>query len=110
MKRLATRVHAMCVATTILFTAQFYHLNHKTVITIDKRAWQEQYAPICLNGLTVFVKNDFAPQKGYRYATVIIDPQCKRVPWFCHGCSRADFWPFSTCWERGDAERSNLSQ
>jgi transposase len=38
--------------------------------------------------------DEFAIQKGHRYATVIVEPSCKRVLWVGRGRGRADIRPF----------------
>ncbi len=38
--------------------------------------------------------DEFAIQKGHRYATVVVDPERKRVLWVGRGCSRAEVRPF----------------
>ena len=38
--------------------------------------------------------DEFAIQKGHRYATVIVEPACKRVLWVGRGRSREDVRPF----------------
>jgi transposase len=94
--RLAQSVHRMCQATTIRFTAQFFALNWKTVKAIDKRVLEEQDAERSLDGVRLLAIDEFAIQKGHRYATVVFAPRCKRVLWVGRGRGRADIRPFFT--------------
>jgi transposase len=42
----------------------------------------------------VIALDEFAIQKGHRYATVIVEPTRKRVLWVGRGRGRADVRPF----------------
>ncbi|MCC6428640.1 MAG: ISL3 family transposase [Phycisphaerales bacterium] len=47
-----------------------------------------------LDGLTLLAMDEFAIHKGHRYATVVIDPTCKRVLWVGKGRDRGSLRPF----------------
>ena len=44
--------------------------------------------------MMVIAMDEFAIQKGHRYATVIVEPQRKRVLWVGRGRGREDVRPF----------------
>jgi transposase len=50
--------------------------------------------PVDLDGLEVIALDEFAIQKGHRYATVIVEPMRKRVLWVGRGRGREDIRPF----------------
>ena len=50
--------------------------------------------PPNLDGVRLLAMDEFAIQKGHRYATVVVDPERKRVLWVGRGRSRADVRPF----------------
>ena len=50
--------------------------------------------PVDLSGVEQIVMDEFAIQKGHRYATVIVEPQTKRVLWVGRGNGREDIRPF----------------
>jgi transposase len=93
-RRLAASVARMCQGTTIKKTAEFYGLSRRTVKRIDKAYLQESLGPPDLSGLDVIAMDEFAIQKGHRYATVVVEPTRKEVLWVGRGRSREDVRPF----------------
>jgi transposase len=92
--RLATNVARLCKVMSVRHVAQFYGLNWKTVKRIDQRHMQRELGPIDLTGVEVIGLDEFAIQKGHRYATVIVEPERRRVLWVGRGRSREDVRPF----------------
>ena len=74
--------------------AAFFGLHRHTVKAIDKAHLTETLGPPDLSGLEVLTLEEFAIQKGHRYATVFVDPRRKRVLWVCRGRGREDIRPF----------------
>lgn len=93
--RLAASVARPCKVTSIRHVAQFFGLDWKTVKDIDCAALEQEMGPIDLSGVEILGMDEFAIQKGHRYATVIVDPTCKRVLWVGRGRGREDVRPFS---------------
>ena len=93
-RRLAESVARLCAVTSIVQVARWFGLDWKTVKTIDFRHLERTLGPIDLGGVTVIAMDEFAIQKGHRYATVVVDPERKRVLWVGRGRSRADVRPF----------------
>lgn len=93
-RRLAESVARLCAATSILQTARWFGLDWKTVKAIDFWHLERTLGPIDLTGVTVIAMDEFAIQKGYRYATVVVEPERKRVLWVGCGRSRAEVRPF----------------
>lgn len=92
--RLAVSVARMCKVMALVHVAQFYGLAWDTVKQIDCRHLERQLGPIDLAGVTVIGMDEFAIQKGHRYATVIVEPSRKRVLWVGRGRGREDVRPF----------------
>lgn len=92
--RLAESVARLCKALTLSHAAAFYDLNWKTVKAIDKAWLSRTLGPIDLAGVRQLAMDEFAIQKGHRYATVIIEPHRKRVLWVGRGRKREDVRPF----------------
>ena len=92
--RLAASVARMCKVMALVHVAQFYGLAWDTVKQIDRRHLERQLGPIDLAGVTVIGMDEFAIQKGHRYATVIVEPSRKRVLWVGRGRGREDVRPF----------------
>lgn len=93
-RRLAENVARLCAVTSLLHAARWFGLNWKTVKQIDFRHLERTLGPIDLAGVTVIAMDEFAIQKGHRYATVVVEPERKRVLWVGRGRSRADVRPF----------------
>lgn len=95
-RRLAESVSRLCKVAAILHVARFYVLDWKTVKDLDRAYLERELGPIDLDGVEVIVMDEFAIQKGHRYATVIVEPTRKRVLWVGRGRGREDIRPFFT--------------
>jgi len=93
-RRLAQSVARLCQDVPLRQVATYFHLDWKTVKRIDKEHLQKSLGPIDLTGVTVLLMDEFAIQKGHRYATTIVDPSTKRVLWVGRGRSRETLRPF----------------
>ncbi|NLG29194.1 MAG: ISL3 family transposase [Chloroflexi bacterium] len=93
-RRLARSVARLCSVTSVSQAARWFGLHWKTVKTIDFRHLERTLGPIDLAVVTVIAMDEFAIQKGHSYATVVVDPERKRVLWVGRGRSRADVRPF----------------
>ena len=92
--RLAASVARLCQVTSVRHAAAFFGLNWKTVKAIDKASMERELGPVDLSGVEIIGMDEFAIQKGHRYATVVVDPTCKRVLWVGRGRGREDVRPF----------------
>jgi transposase len=95
-RRLADSVSRLCKVAAILHVARFYVLDWKTVKDLDRAYLERELGPIDLDGVEVIGMDEFAIQKGHRYATVIVEPIRKRVLWVGRGRGREDIRPFFT--------------
>jgi transposase len=93
-RRLAENVARLCELLPIKHVAQYYRLHWETVKQIHKQYLQQTLGPVDLSGVTAIVIDEFAIQKGHRYATVIADPYTRRVLWVGRGRGRKDIRPF----------------
>ncbi len=93
-RRLAESVARLCAATSVRSAARWYGLDWKTAKAIDFRHLERRLGPVDLRGVTVIAMDEFAIQKGHRYATVVVEPERKRVLWVGRGRSRAEVRPF----------------
>jgi transposase len=92
--RLAESVARLCAVLPIKHVAAFFSLDRKTVKRIDKRHLEATLGPPDLTKVEVFIMDEFAIQKGHRYATVIVEPNRKEVLWVGRGRSREAIRPF----------------
>jgi transposase len=93
-RRLAQNVARLCAGTSVRHAARWFGLDWKTVKAIDFRHLERTLGPPDLDGVRLLVMDEFAIQKGHRYATVVVDPERKRVLWVGRGRSRAEIRPF----------------
>ena len=92
--RLAESVARMCQHMAVKHVAQYFHLGWDRTKGIDKRWLRKTLGPVDLSGVGVIAMDEFAIQKGHRYATVIVDAITKRVLWVGRGRGREDIRPF----------------
>jgi transposase len=92
--RLAESVARMCKVLPIKHAAEFFDLGWDAVKAIDKAHLERTLGEPDLDGLTLLAMDEFAIHKGHRYATVIIEPTCKRVLWVGRGRDRGSLRPF----------------
>lgn len=93
-RRLADSVTRLCALLPIKQVAELYDLHWDTVKRLDKEHLQRSLGPPDLTGVEVIAMDEFAIQKGHRYATVIVEPYTKRVLWVGTGRGREDVQPF----------------
>ena len=92
--RLAESVARLCRVLSLKHAADYFALNWKTVKRIDKAYLQRTLGEVDLDGLEQIAMDEFAIQKGHRYATVIIEPTNRRVLWVGRGNGKEDVRPF----------------
>jgi transposase len=93
-RRLAENVVRMCRVLAIKHVAEYFGLSWDTVKATDEAYLKESLGPVDLSNVQQIAMDEFAIQKGHRYATVIIEPSTKRVLWVGRGRKRADIRPF----------------
>jgi len=93
-RRLGESVARLCRVASVLHVARFFALDWKTVKELDRASLERDLGPVDLDGLQIIGLDEFAIQKGHRYATVIVEPARKRVLWVGRGRGRSDVRPF----------------
>jgi transposase len=74
--------------------ADFYGLGWDTVKSIDKAYLSQSLGEGDFSDVEVLAMDEFAIQKGHRYATVAVEPRRKRVLWVGRGRRREDVRAF----------------
>jgi transposase len=95
-KRLADSVARLCQVLPIKHVAAFFHLGWDAVKRIDRSALERQLGPPQLDGVEAIAMDEFAIQKGHRYATVVVEVPTKRVLWVGRGRDRESVRVFFT--------------
>jgi len=93
-QRLAESVARLCQVLPVKQVAEYYHLHWSTVKSLDKAYLERTLGAVDLSGVTVIAMDEFAIRKGHRYATVVVEPETKRVLWIGRGRGRKDVRPF----------------
>lgn len=96
-RRLAEKIARLAMVLPIDHVARWFGCHWTTVKQIHQRALEQQLGPITRESLAdvrVLAIDEFAIQKGHRYATVIVDPTTKRVLWVARGRDRGAVRPF----------------
>lgn len=92
--RLAHSAAILCRDMPIRQVADHYGLSWDTVKRIHKDYLRKHIAEPDLSEVSMLGMDEFAIQKGHRYATVILEPSTRRVLWVCRGRGREDIRPF----------------
>jgi transposase len=93
-RRLAESVARLARVLPLQHVADCFGLHWGTVKEIDKRYLEETLGVVDLSGVEVIALDEFAIQKGHRYATVFVEPRRKQVLWVCRGRGRQAIRPF----------------
>ena len=93
-KRLAEAVARLCEVLPVKQVAEFYGLGWDAVKAIHKSWLHRELGPVDVSGVEVIGMDEFAIQKGHRYATVIVEPSRRQVLWVGRGRGRKDIRPF----------------
>jgi len=93
-KRFAESVARLAQVLPIKQVAEWFGLSWDTVQAIDQAALESRLGPINLTGIRQIVIDEFAIQKGHRYATVVAQPTTREVLWVGRGRKREDLRPF----------------
>jgi len=93
-RRLAQNVVRLCAVLPVQHVADYLGMGWDAVKQIDREHLEEKLGLVDLSGVEVIAMDEFAIQKGHRYATVIVDPTTKRVLWVGRGRGREDVRPF----------------
>jgi transposase len=95
--RFAASVARLAQVLPIKQVAEWFALSWDTVQAIDQAAMEARLGPITacsLAGVRRIVIDEFALHKGYRYATVVAQPETREVLWVGRGKGREDLRPF----------------
>lgn len=93
-RRLAESVARLCQVLPVKHVADFYGLGWDTVKSIDKAYLSQSLGEADFSDVEVLAMDEFAIQKGHRYATVAVEPRRKRVLWVGRGRRREDVRAF----------------
>jgi transposase len=96
-KRFAESVARLAQVLPVKHVADYFGLSWDTVKAIDKAALEARLGAMDLAGLRQIRQiaiDEFAIHKGHRYATVVLQPETRRVLWVGHGRRREDLRPF----------------
>ena len=93
-RRLAESVARLCRILPVKQVAEYFGLSWGTVKQIDKTTLLEEFGEVDLAGIEQIAIDEFAIQKGHRYATVVVEPRTRRVLWIGRGREREDVRPF----------------
>ncbi|MBY4598473.1 transposase [bacterium BD-1] len=93
-RRLAQNVARLRKGTSVRHAARWFGLDGKTAKAIDFRLLGRTLGPPDLDGVRLLAMDEFAIQTGHRNATVVVDPERKRVLWVGRGRFRAEIRPF----------------
>jgi len=93
-RRLAESVARLCAVLPVKHVAEFFGLDWSTVKAIDHAWLSDTMGPVSLVGVETIVMDEFAIQKGHRYATVVAEPATRRVLWVGRGRSREEVRAF----------------
>ena len=95
--RLAEKITRLAMVLPLQHVATWFGIHWTTVKLLHARTLAKRLGPVTresLQGVRFLALDEFAIQKGHRYATVIVDAETKRVLWVARGRDRAAVAPF----------------
>ena len=92
--RLAAAIARLAQVLPIKQVAAWFGVAWETVKQIDQRSLERRLGPIDLSAVRVIAIDEFAIQRGHRYATTVVDVPTKRVLWVGRGRGREDLRAF----------------
>jgi transposase len=95
--RLAEKISRLAMVLPLAHVAAWFQIHWTTAKQLHQRALERQLGPITRESLAQVRRlsiDEFAIQKGHRYATVVVDSDTKRVLWVSRGRDRAALKPF----------------
>ncbi len=92
--KLAEAIARLAHVLPIKHVAAWFSVGWETVKQIDQRALERRLGPVDLSDVRVIAIDEFAIQRGHRYATVVVEPTTKRVLWVGRGRGREDLRAF----------------
>lgn len=104
-KRLAQSIAHLCDVLPVKQAGAYYGVSWHAAKRIHKHYLKETLGEPDLSDVTVIGMDEFAIQKGHRYATVIVEPQTRRVLWVGRGRKREDIRPFFEMLGKDGCER-----
>ena len=84
-RRVAESVGRLCQVLPVKHVAAYFGLGWDQVKALDKAFLARTVGPVDLTGVEVIAMDEFAIQKGHRYATVVVEPHTRRVLWVGRG-------------------------
>ena len=93
-RRFIEYVTKLCELLPIKHVADLLGLSWSTVKELDKKRLKAVVPDLEDQDFEVLAMDEFAIQKGHRYATVILNPLNRQVLWVGRGRSREDIRPF----------------
>lgn len=93
-KRFAESVARLAQVLPIKQVAEWFGLSWDTVQAIDRAAMEAHLGPVDLTDVRQIVIDEFAIRKRHHYATVVAQPETRRVLWIGRGRAREDVRPF----------------
>lgn len=93
-RRLGAAVAGLCRFMTIKHVSEFFGLGWDVVKNSDKEALERRLAGFDPRQARILAMDEFAIQRGHRYASVVIDVENGNVLWVGRGRSREDIQPF----------------
>ncbi len=95
--RLAEKISRLAMVLPLSHVADWFQIHWTTAKLLHQRALEEKLGPMTRESLADVRRlsiDEFAIQKGHRYATVVVDADTKRVLWVNRGRDRAALSPF----------------